>query len=103
MKLKIIEADIENDKDIIIKILDQNREYRVDEKRYNWLYLNNPFGRAKSWMAVDEVSNHVIGAAAALPRLVWVEGKKVHSHVLSDFSINREYRSLGSPLRDLVY
>ena len=99
MKLKIFEADIEDDKDIIKSILDQNREYKIDEKRYEWLYLNNPFGRARSWIIKDEEIDQIIGAAAAYPRLIWVKGKMIQCHVLADFSVNHEYRSLGPAIK----
>lgn len=99
MSLSIFEADLEKDKQAIIDILDQNRDYGVDSGRYEWLYLSNPFGAASVWLAKDEDNGKVIGAAAALPRSVWVLGKLATCHVLADFSIDQKYRSLGPALK----
>ena len=99
MKLSIIEANLNKDRDTVIDILNQNRDYEVDTKRYEWLYLKNPFGPARVWLMKDEDHAKFIGAAAALPRSVWVKGDLIKCYILADFSIDPHYRSLGPALK----
>ncbi len=99
MKLSIFEADLKRDKKIIIEILNHNIDYSIDDSRYEWLYLRNPSGKAKVWIGKDEDKDQFIGTAVALPRKFWVNGRTISCHVLADFSINPEYRSLGPALK----
>jgi len=99
LKISILNADLNKDRQAIIDILNQNRDYEVDSYRFEWLYLKNPFGPANIWLAMDKDVDKVIGAAAALPRMIWVKGKPTLCHVLSDFSVDQQYRSIGPALK----
>jgi hypothetical protein len=99
MQIAIFEADLEKDKQKIIKIFNENRGNTTDSIRYDWLYLRNPAGIARVWLARDDNNNKHIGAVAALPRDVWVKGKMVKCHILSDFSMDQKYRSLGPAIK----
>jgi len=95
VELVVREADLGADKQALQNVLSENRDYKITPERYEWLYLQNPFGPARAWLAIDGKSGRAIGASAALPRTFWVKGNRVQAHVLSDFSIAEEYRSLG--------
>jgi hypothetical protein len=99
MKLTIFEADLERDRQAITEVLDRNRDYQVDSRRFDWLYVKNPAGRARVWLLRDEDSGGAIGASAALPRRMWLRGEQVTCHVMSDFSIDVKYRSIGPALK----
>jgi len=96
--ITIREADLETDRDEIIRFLYENLTPQSNGSRFDWLYLGNPNGRARAWIAVDE-GGRTIGAAAAFPRHFWIDGKSERAWVLGDFGIGREHRSLGPALQ----
>jgi hypothetical protein len=99
MSISIIKADLIKDKQTIINIFNQNRDHTIDSNRFDWLYSNNPAGKAVVWLAVDDENDRYIGAAAALPRDMRIKGEIIKCHVLSDFSIDQKYRSLGPAIK----
>lgn len=95
------EANVLNDKDIMVNILINNRErkdYNYAE-RYNWLYLNNPVGPAKAWIIWNEETKEAAGFTGVFPREVYVQGKKYICWNCGDFSIEKKYRSLGVAIK----
>lgn len=99
MKLCIEEADLQKDRETLIRLLDENRDYTVTDNRYEWLYLNNPAGRACAWLLKDAEKSSFVGASAAIPRRMWVNGEIMDCFVLSDFSIDPNYRTLGPAVK----
>jgi hypothetical protein len=99
MKLEIYEADITADRKAISAIFEANRDGVPIEGRYDWLYIRNPFGKARIWLAKDVDTGRIAGACAALPRDFWICGRHVRCHVYSDFSMAMEYRSLGPTVK----
>ncbi len=95
------EADPDRDREIMISILERNRT-RDDtdyQKRIDWIYLNNPFGRAKAWIIWDGQKNMPVGFTGAFPRPVYVEGQEYLAWNCGDFSIDKKYRTLGVALQ----
>lgn len=68
------------------------------DERYEWLYLKNPAGIARVWVACDSESKEIIGVASAFPRLFYRSGKQAFGYVLGDFCIDLKHRSLGPAL-----
>jgi Acetyltransferase (GNAT) domain len=95
MAIVIREADLGEDQDLLIRTLNQNRARITDERRYRWLYLNNPFGKAKAWFAMDDRKGAIAGFTAVFPRVMNVDGKEMLCWNCGDFSINQSYRTLG--------
>lgn len=95
MGIVIREANLVQDKDILIQTRNQNRSRSTDERRYQWRYLANPHGTARAWLAVDDQRGAVVGSAAVHPRLMYVCGEKVTCWNCGDFSIHKRYRGLG--------
>lgn len=90
-------ADLERDKEIMIRILAKNRN-RDDtdySKRIDWIYLNNPYGKAKAWIIWDDKNNVPVGFTGAFPRPVFVDGREFLAWNCGDFSIEKKYRTLG--------
>ncbi len=94
-----IEADLQRDRETIERIFSDNRDCEVPPSRYDWLYLGNPFGRARAWLVQDVSNGLFFGASAAIPRKIWVNGKIAMGYVLADFSIDKNYRSLGPAIK----
>jgi hypothetical protein len=98
MGITIRDADLQADREEIIRFLHENLTADSDAARFDWLYFKNPFGRARAWMAVD-TSGRMVGLAAAFPRFFSIAGTTQRTWVLGDFCFDRAYRSLGPALQ----
>ena len=94
MAVHLREADLMKDEPALIAL---GRSYlgAMDVRRFRWLYHDNPFGRARAWMAFDGRTETPIGMAALFPRRCYVGGAEVLGCVLGDFCVSESYRSLG--------
>jgi hypothetical protein len=92
-------ADLESDRDLIVQHLARNLNPLSDGRRFDWLYRNNPHGKARVWMAFDTASQAVVGTAAAFPRRLYVGDRQAVGWVLGDFCIDEPYRTLGPALQ----
>jgi hypothetical protein len=95
--IAIRRADLERDKSIIIDALFRNLTPASDERRFNWLYLQNPKGPAQAWLAVDD--GNIVGVSAAFARDIQADGAQKTGWVLGDFCVAEKYRSLGPALQ----
>jgi hypothetical protein len=82
----------------IVDFLYENLTKKSDHRRFHWLYMGNPCGKARVWFACEENCADVLGIAAAFPRSVRVQGKDIIGWNLGDFVIRRDFRSLGPAL-----
>lgn len=98
MNFNIQEADLSKDQNLIIETLRKYLTPQSDLKRFQWLYCNNPYGKARVWFIFDSRNFIAIGLCAAFPRSVWVESNESLGWVLGDFCLNSQYRSLGPAL-----
>ncbi len=96
--VRLREADPSADRELILGVLRRNLPEAASGKRYEWLYLGNPCGTARAWLAEDAETGEVVGTSAAHPRQVRVEGRVVNALCLGDFAIDAAYRSLGPAL-----
>lgn len=91
-------ADLEIDKERLLTLLRRNLIELDHQKRFNWLYLDNPAGQARTWFVCDESAEHVVGSASVFPRHVWI-GDELHlCGQVGDFAVDIDYRSLGPAL-----
>jgi len=70
-----------------------------DDLRFDWLYRNNPWGKARAWVATDGDDGSLVGMVAAFPRRMYIGEREERSWVLGDFCISDSYRSLGPALQ----
>jgi hypothetical protein len=96
---RIRRADLEADRSVLMDLLQRNLNASLGAERFDWLYLESPHGKALAWLALDEKSGQVIGAAAAFPRRMCVEGSVHLGYVLGDFSIEPPFRTLAVALQ----
>src|SRR5258706_11306454 len=94
MALAIAEIGLEENRQRILAALGSFLA-AADEKRFEWLYIENPHGPARTWVAIDESKDSVVGIASAFPRRLLVKGQAVAGHVLGDFGVDPQYRTLG--------
>ena len=93
-KVTVREADPVRDRATIVRVLEDNLPEAVAGGRFVWAYLDNPIGIARVWIA-ESSGVGPIGTSAAFPRLFHVNGELVQALVLSDFAIDRRFRTLG--------
>lgn len=98
MAIVVRQADITADRQILIDFLYQHLTKQSDDRRFDWLYRNNPYGTASAWLALDKGNGAVAGVAAAFPRLIQVQGEDLVCWNLGDFVIDSNFRSLGPAL-----
>jgi hypothetical protein len=99
MAVAVRPADLDADREQIVCFLRSHLTAQSDTERFDWLYLRNPSGRARAWLAVDDSTSRTLGVAAAFPRLVWTEGRRQQAWILGDFCIEPQSRSLGPALQ----
>lgn len=94
MSITVRKADLHEDRLELIRFCQENLPGRPDVRRFEWLYLDNPFGTALTLIASDS-AGRMIGIASAFPRNFWVEGSRQRAWILGDFCISDQYRTLG--------
>jgi hypothetical protein len=98
MTIPVRPVRYESDSQELIDTLQANLPQLPHARLFPWLYLSNPEGRARVWVATDSSTGRMIGVAAAFPRRVYCRGKEVRGYVLGDFCIDARHRSLGLAL-----
>jgi len=93
--IRVIEADVEKDISLFLNMLNRNRTVRVEQNRFEWLYLDNPQGKARAWIVVDEKTDTAVAFTSVLPRMVKVDGKEILCWNCCDFSVDKKFRTLG--------
>lgn len=99
MPIIVREADLQAERNLLIAVLFRWLTPQSDDRRFDWLYRNNPFGTARAWLAIDEDNQSCAGAAAAFPRMLSVQGAQVPGCVFGDFCVAPQQRSLGLALQ----
>ncbi|MGE5323312.1 MAG: hypothetical protein ACM3SW_10640 [Actinomycetota bacterium] len=69
------------------------------DTRYDWLYRQNPHGRARAWLAQNLENGDIVGVSAAFKREACAQGSERSGWILGDFCIADTYRSLGPALQ----
>ena len=97
MPYVVKEADLIQEKQRMLSLLTGNRERQGFDydKRYDWLYLDNPSGKATAWIIWDEKSGDPAGFTAVFPRQILVNGNELTCWNCGDFSIEKAHRALG--------
>ena len=98
-EIQVRTADPATDQPRILSVLQRNLQAAIDADRYRWLYLDNPHGVARVWLAEDAATGEVIGTSAGHPKRASIDGTLVDTLDLSDFAIDKAYRSLGPALK----
>jgi hypothetical protein len=99
MSYEIRLADMQQDRSLLTHMLSHHLNPDAAGPRFNWLYEENPHGRAEAWIAVDSATGKAVGAAAAFPRKLHTADGLQPGCVFGDFCIDPRHRSLGLALR----
>jgi hypothetical protein len=99
MKVTIRPADLSQDRSNLISLFRRYLTRESTERRFDWLYLLGPHGKASAWVAELEEGNEIVGAAAAFPRRMYAGGAEFRGYVFGDFCIHPSLRTLGPALQ----
>ena len=91
MSYKVSET---RDLGLLVQLFHSIRAQRQTRERFEWLYANNPAGKARAWVLSDSCGRPV-GFTACYPREVWVDGRLCQALNCGDFSIDLNHRTLG--------
>ena len=95
MSVRVRSADLEADSRDLIDLFRRHLTPLSDRHRFDWLYFQSPYGAARAWVVCNGADGVVVGAAAAFPRKIYLDGTEKIGWVLGDFCLEEEYRSLG--------
>jgi hypothetical protein len=93
-QITIRNANPANERSTVLGLLKNNLPEAAASGRFDWAYLDNPDGAALVWLA-ETTEGEAVGTSAAFPRKFRVNGNTVRALVLSDFAIDRRFRTLG--------
>ncbi len=99
MAVEIRCASLQSHQAELIALFKRHLTSDSDERRFDWLYRQNPYGPARAWLASDCGNGTIVGAAAAFPRTFYFHGEKRSGWVLGDFCLAEEHRSMGPALQ----
>lgn len=94
MAVSIRQADPDSERSTVLQLLKENLPEAATEGRFDWAYLDNPDGVASVWLA-ETADGEAVGTSAAFPRQFRVKGNTARALVLSDFAVDRRFRTLG--------
>lgn len=98
MAIDVCQASLIDDEKILTDLARKYLTKEADERRFRWLYRENPFGPARAWIAYEK-DVEAVGMAAVFPRQIYCDGDAVRGCVLGDLCIATKYRSLGPALQ----
>lgn len=93
MDLAIRPADLEKDRKSILATLVAHFAEWNDERKFDWLYVENPIGTPRTWLL--ECGEEIVGISSAFRRRLRADGRILEAWVLGDFCVAKEHRSLG--------
>lgn len=92
--ISIRQVDPDTERSQVLQLLKDNLQEAATDGRFDWAYLDNPDGVASVWLA-ETADGEAVGTSAAFPRRFRIKGTTVRALVLSDFAIDRRFRTLG--------
>ena len=98
MNFSISKENLEQNKNDIIDFWKENFP-NWPEQKFDWFYLNNPYGIASCWTIRAPESNLIIGATAIFPRKVYANGQYLLAGITGDFGVSKNHRILGPAIQ----
>lgn len=92
-------ADPKKDREIILKLWKDNLQFADVDKRYDWLYFENPAGPMQTILARHEETGEIVGAGSLYPQRVSLFGEVVLFGVCADYMVDKRFRVFGPALQ----
>jgi len=64
-------------------------------KRYQWLYQNNPHGKALTWLAIDTQTDRIVGCTSVFPKKLWLNDRVILGSAGGDTYVDPLWRRKG--------
>ena len=97
---QVFEENLDDARDDALALLSATRQgAATDQRRYEWLYRENPDGNAVLWSIRKAKTAEMAGFTVVLPRRMIVDGAPRLCWIGADFSIYPKYRSLGVAMK----
>lgn len=98
MNYSVTSVDLERNRDDLVLLWKRNFQ-DFPRKRYDWIYQENPHGKALNWAALEIGSGSLVGTTSLFPRKMKFDGKTVRVGIAGDFAVNREHRGSNVAIR----
>jgi hypothetical protein len=93
----VVSAELDKDRQVIIGLWRQNlAEIDHLEEKYDWHFLNNPFGQGQIWIL--KADGHPIGTTSLAMRPLKVRDTVTIAGVACDLAVNKDHRFLQPAL-----
>jgi GNAT superfamily N-acetyltransferase len=90
-----IRAASDADQPEILALLREHTPQVDPARKWEWIYVGNPEGRALTWVAVDDASGDLAGLTSYFPVRLWVEGEIVRAAIGGDGYVRPRFRRRG--------
>ncbi len=97
MEYCIIKADLKRDRENIFAVWEKN-DPGVLKDKFDWIYQDNPAGRAHVWMIRHDPCGEYVGVTAIFCRNFTVNGSLLIGGIAGDLLVNSEHRAAGPAL-----
>lgn len=98
MSYKVRKADLVEDRQLILDFWRANHP-RSLEWKFNRIYLQNPDGPARVWLAVHAESGGLSGMTAFFPRIVFIKKVPFKAMVAGDFMVAPQHRNASAAIQ----
>jgi hypothetical protein len=65
------------------------------KERYQWIYQNNPDGKAVTWVAVEKKTDRLVGCTSVFPRKMWMHDRIELGSIGADTYVDPLWRRKG--------
>ena len=98
-RLAVREVELTREMPTLVDIFNRGFNVEIPRERFDWLYCQNPDGRATAWFVIDD-RGEIAGCTAVFPRRIQVRGQRtpVVAWNCGDFCIVPRYRVGGAAL-----
>jgi len=97
MNYEIIQADLCQDRQAILQLWNNHHDRKLDNK-YQWIYEQNPDGKAMVWLVRDTETGEYVGMTSLFPRNILYMNHKQLSTIGGDLFICPSHRSLKAAI-----
>ena len=93
---------MEDHREALVKLWSENLSDRglkeAAGERLRWIYVENPNGPSRTYLAVETGSQSVIGCGSFFPWNKWVDGTMMRVGTLNDFAVHKDHRVAGAAI-----
>jgi len=97
MTYEVIQADLNQDRETILALWNRHHDRKLD-KKYKWIYEDNPDGKAMVWLVREVETGEYVGMTTLFPRHILYKGKIQLSMIAGDLFISPDHRTLKSAI-----